>query len=194
MATVCNLQDKSGQYKSLIDSIFTEDAKAFLHRLVTRFNKDAIDLLERRQKTKTEYSLSGRLPSFLASAARGDAGWRVAPVPPRLRQRHLDVGDVSPGDGDKLRAALRADVDGVQVDFDDGHCPSWPNQLRGWHNVNNFVSGGMKGLFAQEIEDRLSEHIFTQTLSWLRQICWTQQRYSGSPSPLSCCPTFTFNI
>ena len=34
----------------------------------------------------------------------------------------------------------------VQVDFDDGHCPSWSNQLRGWHNVQKFALGRLTGL------------------------------------------------
>ena len=146
MITILNLQNESGSNQGLVDSIFTEDAKEFLSKLITRFDKDVSDLLCNRQKTKIEYNVSGKLPSFKQTEASEDKSWRIAPVPPRLRQRHLDVGDVSPADGDKLRRALRADVDGIQVDFDDGHCPSWSNQLRGWNNVKNFVAGKMKGL------------------------------------------------
>ena len=51
------------------------------------------------------------------------------------------MGDVSPADYERFSSALQADVDGVQVDFDDGHCPSWSNNIRGWSNVNKFVSG-----------------------------------------------------
>ena len=32
-----------------------------------------------------------------------------------------------------------------QADFDDGHCPSWSNQLRGLHNIYCFVHGSMTG-------------------------------------------------
>ena len=143
MITVLN---KCVSNQELIDSIFTEDAKEFLSKLITRFDKDVSDLLCNRRRTKIEYNVSGKLPCFKQSAAAEDKTWRISPVPPRLRQRHLDVGDVSPADGHKLRAALQADVDGIQVDFDDGHCPSWTNQLRGWENIKNFVAGDMKGL------------------------------------------------
>lgn len=51
------------------------------------------------------------------------------------------MGDVSPADFERFTSALRADVDGVQVDFDDGHCPSWSNNIRGWRNINRFVRG-----------------------------------------------------
>ena len=145
MITILNLQKESDPNQESIDSIFTEDAKEFLSKLITRFDKDVCDLLCSRQKTKIEYNVSGKLPSFKQTAATEDKSWRIARVPLRLRQRHLDVGDVSPADGDKLRRALRADVDGIQVDFDDGHCPSWGNQLRGWENIKTFVAGDMKG-------------------------------------------------
>lgn len=32
-----------------------------------------------------------------------------------------------------------------QADFDDGHCPSWSNQLRGLYNIYQFVHGNMTG-------------------------------------------------
>ena len=47
-----------------------------------------------------------------------------------LGQLSHATGDVSPADGEKLIASLKTDVDGVQVDFDDGHCPTWTNQLK----------------------------------------------------------------
>ena len=61
------------------------------------------------------YATTPALPSFRQSAARADPAWRVAPLPPRLRRRNVDVGDVSPADTQRLTAALEADVDGVQV-------------------------------------------------------------------------------
>lgn len=32
-----------------------------------------------------------------------------------------------------------------QTDLDDGHCPSWSNQLRGLYNIYQFVRGNMTG-------------------------------------------------
>jgi hypothetical protein len=87
---------------------------------------------------------------------------QVAALPHRLARRHLDLGDVSPADSDRFLACLNQvihthlgdaivalslslhrrinylsynmsqDVDGIQTDFDDGHCPTWHNQLQGW--------------------------------------------------------------
>lgn len=47
----------------------------------------------------------------------------------RLCNRHLDLADINPSDLEHFSGALRADVQGIQVDFDDGHCPTWRNQI-----------------------------------------------------------------
>lgn len=63
----------------------------------------------------------------------------MAPVPRRIVCRKLDLGDVSPSNTEKFIEALLCDVNGIQTDFDDGHCPTWRNQLRGLHNVYKAV-------------------------------------------------------
>jgi malate synthase len=45
------------------------------------------------------------------------------------------LGDISPSRTDLLIGAMNSDVQGIQVDFDDGHCPSWRNQLQGLYNI-----------------------------------------------------------
>lgn len=57
----------------------------------------------------------------------------------RLQNRHLDLGDVSPSDYIQFISAMKANVQGIQVDFDDGHCPTWKNQIIGLHNVYRAV-------------------------------------------------------
>jgi malate synthase len=42
-------------------------------------------------------------------------------------------------------ATLNEDVQGIQVDFDDGHCPTWRNQLLAFHNINLAVNGKLQG-------------------------------------------------
>lgn len=63
----------------------------------------------------------------------------MAPVPKRLINRRLDLGDVSPTSLVHFTSALNADVQGIQVDFDDGHCPTWHNQITGLLNVYKAV-------------------------------------------------------
>lgn len=36
-------------------------------------------------------------------------------------------------------------MEGIQVDFDDGHCPTWKNQLVGYQNISLAVNGKLPG-------------------------------------------------
>lgn len=42
-------------------------------------------------------------------------------------------------------SALNEDVQGIQVDFDDGHCPTWKNQLQAYYNIKLAVNGKLPG-------------------------------------------------
>lgn len=64
----------------------------------------------------------------------------------RLRNRSLDLGDVSPSNLEHFSTALRTDVQGIQVDFDDGHCPTWKNQIIGLYNVHQAIRGQLPDL------------------------------------------------
>ena len=49
-----------------------------------------------------------------------EANWRVAEMPRRLKNRHLDLGDVSPADTLRFEHCLTIDPDkvqGIQVNF-----------------------------------------------------------------------------
>ncbi|XP_026331951.1 uncharacterized protein LOC113239246 isoform X2 [Hyposmocoma kahamanoa] len=59
--------------------------------------------------------------------------------------RHLDLGDVSASNTAHFVSALNSDVQGIQVDFDDGHCPTWRNQLLAFQNINLAVQGKLPG-------------------------------------------------
>merc|ERR1719394_776604 len=87
------------------------------------------------------------LPGFPSSPPRDDQSWKVAPMPARLRQRHLDLGDVSPALTQRFKQCLQQDVVGIQTDFDDGHCPTWNNQILGWWNIYRHAHG----LFGSEV-------------------------------------------
>lgn len=86
--------------------------------------------------------MEGGLSVYLRSPSQAQASdWRVDPAPRRLIDRRLDLGDVSPANTEHFVAALKCKVNGIQTDFDDGHCPTWPAQLRGLHNVYKAVHG-----------------------------------------------------
>jgi malate synthase A len=136
--------------EEIFATLFSPAAREFLARTVAAFDAEVDSLVHRRQLTRLQMEMSGSLPTFAAAtAAEGNplpaADWRISPVPERLRRRHIDIGDVSPADTERLARCLASAADGVQVDFDDGHCPTWHNQLVGWHNIVLAVEGRLPG-------------------------------------------------
>ncbi|KAL7395727.1 hypothetical protein ABVT39_022018 [Epinephelus coioides] len=125
------------EYKTL----FTTDCLLFLHELISTFNEEVDQVLQLRVTRKVNLDLSGDLPNFLESTThiRRDPAWRVLPVPPRLQRRHVDIGDLAPCDTQCFIKALQSPAQGIQVDFDDGNCPTYYNQIKGIHNVYKAV-------------------------------------------------------
>lgn len=89
--------------------------------------------------------IAGKPPSFKTSDEVSDSNWKVDAIPQRLLNRKLDLGDISPSRTDLLIGAMNSPVQGIQVDFDDGHCPSWRNQLQGLYNVYLAVHNHLPG-------------------------------------------------
>ncbi|XP_056138205.1 malate synthase-like [Lampris incognitus] len=121
--------------------LFTADALLFLRELVSTLDEEVDQVLKLRVLRKAQLDLSGDLPGFseATSYIRSDPTWRVLPVPPRLQRRHVDVGDLAPCDTQRLMQALQSPAQGLQIDFDDGNCPTHYNQIKGIHNVYKAV-------------------------------------------------------
>ncbi|XP_028271427.1 malate synthase-like [Parambassis ranga] len=117
--------------------LFTTDSLLFLRELICTFDEEVDQILQLRVSRKTHLDLSGDLPTFLEDTKyiRSDPDWRVLPVPPRLQKRHVDIGDLAPCDTQRFLKALQSPAQGIQVDFDDGNCPTYYNQIKGIHNV-----------------------------------------------------------
>uniref|UniRef100_A0A3Q1BXM4 malate synthase n=1 Tax=Amphiprion ocellaris TaxID=80972 RepID=A0A3Q1BXM4_AMPOC len=118
-------------------TLFTPDSLHFLHELISTFNEEVDQVGELKRTLKAHLDLSGDLPNFLESTSpiRRDPAWKVLPVPRRLQKRHVDVGDLAPCDTQRFIKALQSPAQGIQVDFDDGNCPTYYNQIHSIHNV-----------------------------------------------------------
>ncbi|XP_015127822.1 uncharacterized protein LOC107048892 [Diachasma alloeum] len=119
--------------KREFDELFTPEAIAFMVDLIVHFEERIERLYSDRLRRKAEFKSKPKVPRF--QTVEGNADWKVSPVCDRLKNRHLDLGDVSPSNLTHFTSALQSDVQGIQVDFDDGHCPTWANQISGLHNV-----------------------------------------------------------
>ncbi|XP_070554000.1 malate synthase-like [Ptychodera flava] len=123
-------------------TILTADAVTFVADLVRHFNSDVQKMLTARVVRKAELDTRGSLPDFSEDTIHiRESSWTVRPVPPRLQNRHIDLGDVSPSNQEHFLKALKSKAQCIQVDFDDGHCPTWRNQLCGMYHIHRFVHG-----------------------------------------------------
>lgn len=111
----------------------------FLLHFYTDISCKYFQLLRVRQFKRLELEGSNELPTFPNIHTNED--WKIAPLPPRLQCQHLGLGDVSPSNPIHFITSLNSHVHGIQVDFDDGHCPTWANTIAGLHNVVAFVNG-----------------------------------------------------
>lgn len=127
-------------------TLLTPHAVQFVADLVRHFNDQVDMMMKERIRRKVELDITGALPRFSENPKVTKSDWVVAPVPERAVDRRLDLGDVSPANTDKFVEALLCPVNGIQTDFDDGHCPTWKGQLRGLHNVYRAVFGLIPGV------------------------------------------------
>lgn len=134
-------------YEVEFQTILTPNAVKFVAELVREFNWNVDEMLKQRTRRKMDLNSSGELPSFLTHSPEvQDETWKVSPVPQRLQCRTVDLGDISPANTELFKRALKSSACGIQTDFDDGHCPSWSNQLLGLYNIYQFVHGKMTGV------------------------------------------------
>jgi malate synthase A len=146
--------------REAFQAIFTPDATAFVAALARTFQDDVNALLSARTERQAKLD-QGWMPDFEPETKRiREGNWVVDAVPEIVQQRHIDMGDVSPHDMDHLVSALNSGADGVQVDFDDGCCPSWGNVLKGHFNIMNVVRGSRKSIRAAKREGRTTGHNF----------------------------------
>jgi len=115
------------------EHLFTEECIQFLISLVRKFESRVDEVFRHRVLNRCAIE-RGVVPNF-SSHNSSNSDWKIDPIPKRLTNRKLDLGDISPSCTALLSEALNTKVQGIQVDFDDGHCPSWRNQLQGLYNV-----------------------------------------------------------
>ncbi|XP_048826452.1 malate synthase-like [Brienomyrus brachyistius] len=127
--------------KEEFDTLFNDQSLRFLAELVSTFEEEVEQILNRRIARKVHLNLTGELPNFSEDTAHilSDKSWRVHPVPKRLQRRHVDIGDLSPCNTERFKLGLSSPAQGIQVDFDDGNCPTYYNQIKGLYNVYKVV-------------------------------------------------------
>ena len=119
------------------DEILTPAALEFFAGLERRFRKTRKALLERRVDVLGRLA-SGALPDFLPETAHvRESSWRVAPIPPDLLDRRVEI--TGPVDRKMIINALNSGARVFMADFEDSNSPTWENVVLGQKNLRDAV-------------------------------------------------------
>jgi malate synthase len=131
--------DVSGPQVDGQEEILTPDALRFLAELARRFEPRRRELLARREQRQLEID-DGKLPGFLPQTADiRRADWRVAPIPPELQDRRVEI--TGPVDRKMIINALNSGANVFMADFEDSHSPTWENTIQGQINLRDAIRG-----------------------------------------------------
>ncbi len=122
-----------GPAQAAYGQILTPEALDFVAALQRELGSTREALLERRRQRQAEFE-AGALPDFLPETAGVRSGdWRVAPLPPDLLDRRVEI--TGPTDRKMLINALNSGAKVFMADFEDANAPTWDNLFGGQANL-----------------------------------------------------------
>ena len=117
--------------------ILTPEAIQFLTRLARAFTARRDELLRRRVERQAAID-AGQMPDFLPETADiRAADWRVAPIPPDLQDRRVEI--TGPTDRKMVINALNSGARVFMADFEDANSPTWDNMIDGHINLRDAI-------------------------------------------------------
>jgi len=121
------------------EPLLTPAALAFLAGLHRRFEAARQQRLAARRARQVRFD-AGELPDFRADTAAIRAGdWRVAPLPPALLDRRVEI--TGPTDPKMVINALNSGARVYMADFEDATSPTWANLVTGQRALRKAVAG-----------------------------------------------------
>src|SRR6201993_3827507 len=125
--------------RSGYETILTPEAIDFAVELEREFGAERRRLLARRAELQRRLD-AGWKPDFLPETkAIRDGGWRVAPIPPDLEDRRVEI--TGPTDRKMVINALNCGANVFMADFEDANTPTWDNLIEGQANLSDAVRG-----------------------------------------------------
>lgn len=83
--------------------IFTNGAKEFLYELISKFDAKVDQILLERERRRIDIAQGKWKPTFQKT---NEPDWKIDEIPTRIRNRKLDLGDISPASGDIFNTIL----------------------------------------------------------------------------------------
>jgi malate synthase len=126
-----------GRIRPGYEKVLTPEAVAFAAELEREFGAERRRLLARRAELQKRLD-AGWKPDFLPETKPiRDADWRVAPTPPDLQDRRIEI--TGPTDRKRVINALNSGANVFMADFEDANTPTWENLIEGQANLCDAV-------------------------------------------------------
>ena len=123
----------SGEIKPGYERILAPEALALVAKLARAFAPRRQELLAVRAERAQRLD-AGERPDFLPETAPvRDGDWRIAPIPPALACRRVEI--TGPVERKMVINALNSGADSYMTDFEDSNTPNWDNQVQGQINL-----------------------------------------------------------
>ncbi len=131
-----------GAHSPGYEAVLTPGALDFVAALARRFGKRRDELLLRRADRQAAID-AGAMPGFLPETEEiRKAEWTVAPAPPRLLDRRVEI--TGPVDRKMIINGLNSGASVFMADFEDSNSPTWDNCVRGQLNLRDAVRGTIR--------------------------------------------------
>src|SRR5919202_1929892 len=137
MATTVGGVELLGPVEGRFEEVLTEDALGFVAELHRRFDGRRRELLDARRKRMRALRDGGTLDFLPETREVRDGEWQVAPAPPDLQNRRVEI--TGPTDRKMVINALNSGAEGFMADFEDANSPTWSNMIGGQVNLTDAV-------------------------------------------------------
>jgi malate synthase len=141
------------------DEVLTEGALDLVASLHRELDDRRRELLQARQARQAELDAGGTLDFRADTREVREGDWRVAPPPPDLEDRRVEI--TGPTDRKMVINALNSGAPGFMADFEDSNSPTWRNMIGGQVNLADAVRGTIELTADDGREYRLNEEVAT---------------------------------
>ncbi len=117
--------------------VLTPEALDFVEGLQRLFGPRRDQLLVARAERRARLRAGATLDFLEETHEIRESDWQVAPAPPDLRQRWVEI--TGPTERKMTINALNSGADGFMADFEDANAPTWQNMVEGHINLRDAI-------------------------------------------------------
>ena len=172
---------------SRYEAVLTPPAREFVTALVRRFAPQIATLLQARQERSKQLDAGVSLDFLPATREIRESAWTVAPLPPDLLDRRVEI--TGPVDAKMIINALNSGAQVFMADFEDSTAPTWDNLMSGQANLMGAVRRTLRFDAAMIGSRRIGATCNSlAVMSLLRPRCAERSRHLGCTAPHPCGP------